>query len=85
MQRRPDPPVSSRHPRQRGEQSRERIKDALVDRRTRGDAAPTLDELVTATGLKKTAVRYHVAWLRQAGIVRFDMRREIMLVEEPRP
>lgn len=76
----PDTPLPSRRPRQRGELSRASITNVLRDRQDRRAAGPTLDELVAITGLSKTAVRYHVAWLTDAGIVRLDTRREVTLL-----
>lgn len=78
-----------RHPRQKGERSRDRITAALRRRRTAGRGRPTVEELCSETRLSKTNVRHHLDWLEQAGLIalvegkREISRIEIELLEDP--
>lgn len=73
---------SSRVPRRRGENARERIKAELRRRRAAGLAAPTLEELAEAAGLVKSTIHHHLAWLEEHGIIRIaEARRQIQLLD----
>lgn len=75
--------LAERHPRQRGEESRERIKAVLRARKRAGQRAPTLDELAEAAGMSKTNVQHHLKWMEEQHVVRIEeARREIILLED---
>ena len=67
---------------ERGDGTRAAIMAVLRGRIRDGHQAPTLDEVVTATGLGKTTIRYHITLLAATGTVRYQKRREIVLVED---
>lgn len=70
---------------ERGDSTRSAIVAVLRERLREGHQAPTLDEIVTATGLGKTTIRYHINLLAIAGTIRYQKRREIVLTEHDAP
>ena len=66
-----------------GEESRTRIKQALVELKQQTGRWPTLDELGAKTGLSKTALRHHVRRLSDSHAVAISApRREIVLLDD---
>lgn len=76
------------YPRERGEDARERIRLLLVERQARGEDAPTMAEIVKATGFSKTNVRHHVEWLEQEKLVKVvkaqrKVTRQVVVLAQP--
>jgi len=78
------PTPTDRHARERGEQTRERIREAIHSRHQCTSRWPTLDEIVGDTGFGKSTVRWHIDWMasQQVPQVRIEpARREIVLLD----